>query len=152
LREDVWLSSFDDRLGAISISDAKPLPGGAGPAAKVGGITAQAISFANKATALLKKHNNKLPAKYRCSDHRHKLMYQKKLGITRGQRMYQRRQSKSCPHSVTKGWCKKGHKQFGWMRLNCPAQCKGGPLPICVTHSCAKTKDATLARFAIFNF
>jgi len=42
----------------------------------------QREDFARHAVALLKKHNNRLPAKYQCSDERHPFMYQKALGKT----------------------------------------------------------------------
>ena len=130
LRKNVWTSSLNDHSALVSISDAK------------GGMIKQATRFGRWAKRLLKKYKNKLPKKHRCSDHRHTFKYQRKAS----------KQSKPravCLRYMKRGLCKTGNRYLGWMRANCPAQCKGWG---CWTNGCAKTKDATLARFAILNF
>ena len=62
--------------------------------------------------ALLKRHNNKLPKRYACSDTRHQWKYQKR-----------------------RKWKLFGSRKWHCRHVGCP-----------------KTKDATLARFAILNF
>ena len=94
VRKNVWTSSLNAHHHVVSISDAK------------GGMITQAKRFGKEASALLKKYNNKLPKKYRCSDHRHTLIYKRKKGP--------------------------GHKRFHLLKQ--------------------KTKDATLANFAVLNF
>jgi len=97
LRKNVWSSTINDSLGKgvnlVSISH---------------GMLTQAKEFGWQAKASLKKHYNKLPAKYRCSDHRHTEMIKPTWPATSQEK--------------------------------------------CYTATCAKTKDAALARFAIFNF
>jgi len=66
LRKNVWTSSLNDHSALVSISDAK------------GGMIKQATRFGRWAKRLLKKYKNKLPKKHRCSDHRHKFVYQRK--------------------------------------------------------------------------
>jgi hypothetical protein len=127
LRRNVWTSSFNDHSTMLSISHAK------------GGMIKQATRFGQEASALLKKYKNKLPKKYRCSDHRHTLKYRNTFTKPRA----------VCLRYVKSGFCKTGNRSHSWMQANCPAQCKGWG---CWTDGCAKTKDATLARFAILNF
>jgi hypothetical protein len=65
VRRNVWTSSLNHHSDQIvSISHAK------------GGMIKQATRFGKEASALLKKYNNKLPKKHRCSDNRHKFIYQ----------------------------------------------------------------------------
>ena len=65
LRKNVWTSSLNDHSEqVVSISNAK------------GGMNKQAKRFGWWAEWLLKKYKNKLPKKHRCSDHRHKFIYQ----------------------------------------------------------------------------
>lgn len=66
VRKNVWTSSTNNQKSVVSISDVK------------GGMLKQAKRFGGYARRLLEKYKNKLPKKYRCSDHRHKFKIQKK--------------------------------------------------------------------------
>merc|ERR1711924_498431 len=63
LRRNIWSSAFNDNSYYKSIGS------------KMG---AQRKEFGRLAKKLLKKHNNKLPEKYQCSDSRHRFLYQNK--------------------------------------------------------------------------
>jgi len=66
LRRNVWSSGFNEHRFTRAIVEAK------------GGMRHQRFYFARFATALLKKYNNKLPARHLCVDGRHLFMYQRK--------------------------------------------------------------------------
>jgi hypothetical protein len=66
VRKNVWTSTYNTHHQVASISDVN------------GGMIKQAKRFGKEATRLLKKYKNKLPKKHRCSDHRHKFVYQLK--------------------------------------------------------------------------
>ena len=68
LRKNVWSSTINGESFLVSISHiCNNKPNGISE----GGMITQAKEFGRQAAALLKKHNNTLPAEYRCSDHRH---------------------------------------------------------------------------------
>jgi len=134
-------SSCDSRTGKCSVfkaglcidvrknvwsSSFNAHPGMWSIADKTGGMMKQAKRFGKEARKLLKKYNNKLPKKYHCSDHRHKFKF---------------KGSKKLLSKFREQGSDLGRKRI-----------KGGFLWQCFKTGCLKTKDATLARFAIINF